>query len=235
MVELSRDAIFEGHLTLWQPARGQGYRFNLDPVLLAGFAGKAGHVVELGAGCGVLGLALLAAGKAERLTAVEIQPALAELARRNAADNGFAARVTVICSDLRELSSVRGDHVVFNPPYFKAGTGRGAPNDSRDTARHERNGGLADFVNKAFELAPMLSAIVPIARADELAAAVTRVGAITRRREVRPRAGEPPNHVLIEGRLQAMADIVVEPPVIVHREGERDYTDEVAAWLRGEL
>src|SRR5262249_23627204 len=65
---VTQDAIFSGRLRLCQPARGAGYRFNLDPVLLAGFAAGGEHVVDLGAGCGVLGLALLVLGKAERLT-----------------------------------------------------------------------------------------------------------------------------------------------------------------------
>src|SRR5688572_25658633 len=97
----SKDALWGGKLTLWQPARGRGYRFNLDPVLLYGFAPPAAHTVDLGAGCGVLGLLLAAGGKAQRVTAIEIQPELAILAAKNADENGLRGRYEVLTGDLR--------------------------------------------------------------------------------------------------------------------------------------
>ncbi|MEZ0311441.1 MAG: tRNA1(Val) (adenine(37)-N6)-methyltransferase [Myxococcota bacterium] len=235
-MQVTQDAIFAGRLRLWQPARGAGYRFNLDPILLAGFARPAAHVLELGAGCGVLGLALLHLGKARRLTAVEIQPEMAELVARNARENGLEERVTVLAGDLRGLALPAADHVVFNPPYFRAGAGRGAPNDARDVARHERHGGLADFVERARScLGPLgfASAVVPIERAAELTGAWSgHGGAVLRRRSVCSRAGDAPRHLLFEGGMSAGAT-VEEPELVVHRDGVRDFTDEVAAWVEG--
>ena len=34
---VTRDTFWHGRLAVWQPARGHGYRFNLDPVILARF------------------------------------------------------------------------------------------------------------------------------------------------------------------------------------------------------
>lgn len=233
-MNVTHDAIFAGRLRLWQPERGEGYRFNLDPILLAGFARRAGHVMDLGAGCGVLGLALLFLGKAEHVTAVEVQPEMAELVARNARENGLQGRVTVMSGDLRDLSLPKVEHVVFNPPYFRAGTGRGAPNDGRDASRHERHGGLEDFVARAFaSSSAYASAVVPVDRARELVDAWTRRGgSVSRRRDIGARAGDAPKHLLFEGSV-ATADTTVEPQLAVHREGVRDFTDEVAAWLEG--
>ena len=56
------DAICRGAVTLAQPRRG--YRFNIDSVLLADFTRRIVSspvedlVVDLGAGCGVVGLLL---------------------------------------------------------------------------------------------------------------------------------------------------------------------------------
>ena len=233
---VTQDAIFAGRLRLWQPARGAGYRFNLDPILLAGFARRASHVLELGAGCGVLGLALLHLGKAARLTAVELHPEMAALTSRNARENGLEGRVTVIAGDLRQVDLPSADHVVFNPPYFRSGTGHGAPNDGRDMARHERHGGLVDFVSCArAALSPtgMVSAIVPIERSAELLAAWRATGGeVSRLRRVCSRAGDQPRHLLFEGTTQA-ATLVEEPVLVVHRDGVRDFSDEVAAWVEG--
>ena len=115
---VTRDTFWHGRLAVWQPARGHGYRFNLDPVVLARFCPVSDAAVELGAGCGILSLLLLASGKVRRIQAVEVQPLLADLARRNALENGLKERLSVLQADLREIHGPRVDLVAFNPPYF---------------------------------------------------------------------------------------------------------------------
>ena len=75
----TRDAILGGKLTLVQPAHGLGYRMTQDAVLLAAFAceGPAAELaVDLGAGAGGVGLAVLQQRGAKRVVFVEIDPAL---------------------------------------------------------------------------------------------------------------------------------------------------------------
>lgn len=232
--ESTRDAIFNGRLTLWQPGRQGGYRFNLDPILLAGFARPAESVVDLGAGCGVLGLALMALGKARSLTSVELQPCLAELVQRNIEENAFADKARLVRGDLRHVALDAAEHVVFNPPYFKAGSGRGAPNDSRDAARHERHGTLGDFIEKAFCVATgFASAIVPWSRVKELTAGWENLGGtVSRLRQIRPRAGDAPRLALFEGSKHA-STFTQEPALIIHADGTRDFTAEVQAIVAG--
>src|SRR5262249_14264343 len=64
--KVTKDALFRGRLTLWQPAKGAGYRANVDAILLAAFAGagKVRAAVDLGAGAGAVGLTLLFLGAA---------------------------------------------------------------------------------------------------------------------------------------------------------------------------
>ena len=103
----------------------RGYRFSLDAPLLADFIRpRAGdELLELGTGSGIIAL-LLAGRPFARLTAVEIQPALAGLARRNVRLNGLADRITVVRADLRRYRPGRKFDVVFsNPPYIQKSTG----------------------------------------------------------------------------------------------------------------
>lgn len=240
-MQLTHDSLLQGRLTLWQPARGQGYRFNLDPVLLAGFCSPGEHVVDLGAGCGVVGLLLVAMGKAERLTAVELQPDLAELIRRNAADNGLADRVDICCDDVRSIAagSLAADRIVFNAPYFRANHGRNAQSSGRDRGRHERHGTLADFVAcsvRCSRAPTRIAAIVRAERGAEIRAAFDAASAgLTRQRPVLSRTGGRLRHVLVEATPAAATGACrQEPALIVHQERGRDFSDEVAGWLRGD-
>lgn len=235
MTNPTRDTLLGGELVLWQPARGQGYRFNLDPVLLAGFAPAARHVVDLGAGCGVLGLLLLALDKAERVTAIERQSQLADLARRNAKENGLSGRVAVVTGDIRQVEPPRADAAVFNPPYFKLGEGRAPADPGRSAARHEQHGTLADFVDRALDTvrdSGPISLIVRQQRAGELRRlARERDVSIVRSRAVVPRTGDAPQHALVELRASGGATEIVEPPLVVHAGAGRAYSDEVRALL----
>ncbi len=231
--EPTRDTLWRGELVFWQPARGHGYRFNLDPVLLAGFAPAAGHVLELGAGCGVLSVLLIKLGKAREVTAVEIQKELAALAGENAQENGLKAHIHVVCGDLRAVALPQVDAAVFNPPYVPAGRGNLSPEASRRAARHEQHGTLADFLAAAHSgVAPggPISAILPARRGEELAQLCAQNGLrVARQRLVLPRAGSPARLCLFEMRRGASSTLH-EPPLVVHA-GKR-FTPEVAALLK---
>ena len=126
---VSEDAVLGGSLTLRQPLRG--HRVGHDAILLAAAtaAGAGEHAVDLGAGVGAAGLALARRVAGLAVTLVEIEPALAALARENAARNGLAERVRAVCLDVAApaaafaaagLSSGTADRVLMNPPFNTA-------------------------------------------------------------------------------------------------------------------
>jgi len=229
-IELTQDSLLDGQLVLWQPAKGAGYRFNLDPVLLSGFAPAHGLVVDLGSGCGVLGLLMLLRG-AQRLIAVEREPVLASLIKRNAEANGLSDRVEVICGDIRKLDIPQADHVVVNPPYFKVGSGKPSPNPIKDAARFERHGGLEDFVRCALNSVGESGSASFVIRYDRKQDIIERVeaagGGVRRLRSIRPHEGAEPKMLMAE-LVNGRASPLEMPPLTIHRKiGERDYVDEV--------
>ena len=231
------DALWRGQLRFWQPARGEGYRFNLDPVLLSGFARPASHVLDLGAGVGVLAVLLVRSGKAERVTAVEVLPELAALCAENVRENGLSAAIHVVTGDLRHLAPVQADAAVFNPPFFKATHGRGAPERRRDVARHERHGTLADFVMYAVASVGggPVAAVVPAARGPELEELLAaRDHGAVRRREVVAREGGAAERWLVEGGWSGgvEAGVTCEAPLVVHGGEGREFSEEVKKLLR---
>ncbi len=94
-----------GKLKLLQPLKG--HRAGHDAILLASAATSSKHAIDLGAGVGTAGLALLARKATERVTLVEIDPDLAALARENAKRNGFGEQAEVVATDALKLREER--------------------------------------------------------------------------------------------------------------------------------
>jgi tRNA1Val (adenine37-N6)-methyltransferase len=146
------DEFYRGRVRIIQSKKG--YRFAVDAPLLADFieTRPGDEVCELGAGNGAASI-LLSVKPFRLLTAVEIQPALADLARRNVALNGLGGRVEVVEADLRTWRPGRCFDVVFsNPPYIKKRTGVLGPSSEKAVAKHEIACDLGEVMKAAAAL-----------------------------------------------------------------------------------
>jgi tRNA1Val (adenine37-N6)-methyltransferase len=132
-----------------------GFRFSLDALLLAAFAGRErvrGRVLDLGTGCGVVGLAMALDHPDFFGLGLDVNPAMLAHARENARRLGLAERFAFVEGDVCAPGCLRPesmDLAVCNPPYREPGTGRVCPDGARATARFEDRAGLADFVRAA--------------------------------------------------------------------------------------
>src|SRR6202035_1807225 len=83
------DAILGGRIQVIQPR--EGYRFSVDSILLARFVSvrRGDSVLELGAGSGVISLAIAALHRPREIVAIEIQSELVAMIQRSAQLNGF--------------------------------------------------------------------------------------------------------------------------------------------------
>jgi len=215
--------------------RKDGYRFSLDPILLCAFAKiKPGdRVLDLGTGSGIIPLILGRVTQAARVIGVEIQPEMADRARRSVLLNELQDRVEIVCGDLRGENPLQGfspfSVVVSNPPYRRPGTGRHAPDNERALARHELAGGIDDFVRVASERLEEGGRFFMVHLAERLVdlVAVMRLLRLEpkRLRFVHSRAGEAARLLLVEGRKGGRPGLEVEAPLYVY-EGDR-YSQEV--------
>lgn len=214
-----------------------GYRFSLDPFLLAGFCAiTAGdRVVDLGTGVAVLPLLLTVKFALEDCLGIEIQPELAVLARRNVQLNGQADRIRIVEGDLRcyrELLTPQSvDVVVANPPYRAVGSGRPAATPQQAVARHELAGGLEEFIAAAafvLKNGGRINLIFLAERLTDLLVALRRKNLEPKRvRLVHSRPGAAAKLVLVEGRRAGRPGLKVEPPLYIYH-GDR-YSDDVLA------
>ncbi|WP_293575511.1 methyltransferase domain-containing protein [Phaeobacter sp.] len=233
--DLSQDAFLGGRVQLLQPK--QGYRAGVDPVLLAAAvpARSGARVLELGCGGGQGLLCLSARIPGLELTGVELQAEYADLARRNAALNTTELRVveadlTALPADLRQQHF---DHVIANPPYYRAG----AHSPARDVGRQIALGGdtpLEAWVDVAARRLAHKGYLHMIQRADRLpgmlSATLTRLGSV----EVlplAPRVGRAAELVLMRARKGGRAPFRLHAALCLHegREHAGDHESYVPA------
>lgn len=98
-----------------------------DSMALAYFAGSLGgkSVLDLGSGCGTLGLLLCARNLRCHVTGIELDAAAHRGAEENIRRNKLTRRMESICADLRQLPGLfepgQFDCCISNPPYFSGG------------------------------------------------------------------------------------------------------------------
>ncbi len=135
-----------------------GFRFGMEAVLLADFAGigPGDQTADLGCGNGILPLLLYGRGKGSRYCGFEIQKEAAELAERNAALNGMEDVFRVFNADIMEapdlLEDSRVDAVICNPPWEEPGRGTINSSLSLSTARHQGENALDSFLHTAYKI-----------------------------------------------------------------------------------
>jgi len=174
--DITEDAFLGGQLRLKQ--KRSGHRAGHDAILLAAATeAQAGdRVVDLGAGIGTAGLALARRVAGIRLSLVEIDPELAELARANAAANAIAADTIVldVTADAQAflahgLVPDSVDRVLMNPPFNDPVRHRGSPDQARHTAHVATEETLHAWVHAARRILRSNGVLTLIWRADGIA------------------------------------------------------------------
>ena len=217
---ITDDALLDGKLRLFQPA--EGYRVNVDALILAAFAAEPRAVrlaVDLGAGVGGVGLALHRVGAAERIALVEREGALVELARENLARAGVPGevfRLDLAREGLPPELFERAELVVCNPPYFPDGAAR---RQKHPLTRASRTGKLEPFVAAAARALRgtrgRAAFAYPAPSLGELFRAAANAGLVPKRlRLVHARADAPARLALVELRRAKPGGLVVEAPLI---------------------
>lgn len=126
------------------------FPLSTDSIALSDFVRlpKQAKVLDLGAGCGTLGLYLCAKDSACQVTGIEIDEHAHKMALHNMEANGLTSRLSSICADLRTVPSfiAAGSFhcCVSNPPYFSA-----RQESANGVARHERLCTLDDLFSAA--------------------------------------------------------------------------------------
>jgi len=229
------DTFFAGRIRILQ--KKKGYRFSLDAPVLADFIQpeRQDELLELGTGSGIISL-LLSIKAFAHITALELQPSLANMAHRNVRLNRLEDRITIREGDLRSFSPGRKfDKIFSNPPYFKKGGGQISASREKAIARHELTCDLYDVMNvTAACLKPDGKAffIYPCRQESYFLEAVRQYGLGVRcRRAVVSRSSTEPGLFLGEIDFSGGCEKNFPPLIIYQEDGE--YTEEAEEIFRG--
>lgn len=235
--EISADSLFAGRLVCLQHKRG--YRFSVDAILLAHFiTPRPGEkILDLGAGCGVISLILKYRQPQAVITALELQPKLAALIRRNIEANGFHEGFSVIEGDCRRIreyvAAGNFDRVLCNPPYRKRNSGRVNPGREEVQARHEMSldaRAVLRACSSALKTRGRVALVYPAARLAGLLAGMKEAGLEPKRLQiVHSYPGSAGRLVLVEGVKGGGEELAILPPFHIYSVQNGAYTREMAA------
>ncbi|GAC1345819.1 MAG: methyltransferase [Acetobacteraceae bacterium] len=232
-MNLTQGRLLGGRLAYAQPATG--YRTGIEPVLLAASipARPGERVIEGGTGAGA-GLMCLAA-RVQGIVGlgVELDPAMAALARDNIAANDLPG-LEILTGDITQAPAGTAEHAFANPPWHdRASTPSPVPR--RQLAKQASGAGIEGWIaalRRSLRPGGSLTLILPAGQAARAASAMRFFGLFGHTlTPLLPRADAKPKLVLLSARLDAGEDRV-NPGIVLH-EADGSYTAEITAVLRG--
>ena len=233
-METTAGTLLGGKVSYRQPAAG--YRTGLEPVLLAAAipAQPGERVLEAGLGAGAGLLCLGARVPGVMAVGVELDPAMADLARGNLAANGLAGWL-VVTADITGLPLPgRFDHAYANPPWHDP-AGTPSPDAGRLLAKQAQGAGLAGWaaaLAQPLRRGGSLTLILPAEATSRGLAALQGAGCgsfIVL--PLWPKSAQAARLVLLQGRRDRRGPDRILPGLILHQE-DGSFTAAAEAVLR---
>ena len=201
------------------------FPLSTDSMVLAHFVSlpKNARVLDLGSGCGTLGLLLCTKDESCHVTGVELTENAHAAALENIRANGIAHRLESICADLRTLDRFAPGSFsccVSNPPYFSGGpASKNTPLARREdccspeelfltAARAVKYGGDFFVVHKPEKLAQLIAC----GAANQLEA--------KRLRLIRHKEGGPITLILLQFRKGGKPGLIIDENSLYTSTGE---------------
>ena len=229
------DVLCEDKLQIIQ--KKHGYRFSIDPILLANFITlkKYERLLDIGSGCGIIPVYLSRKGYKNEMLGIEIQKDLHNVSLKNRSIN-HCENIDFIYGDITAMAQLLKKSpfhvVVSNPPYTKEKTGRKSPHHSRFVARYETFLNLQVLIAVSSALlfkkgrfyiiypSRRLGELVDVARSNKLE--------LKRLRPIYPRQDEAANLFLAEFIKEGGIEVKIEQPLYIY--DNSSYTDEIKGY-----
>lgn len=217
--------------------RNDGFCFGIDSVLLSDFAKgikKNSNVLDLGTGTGILGILLCEKTELKKITGIEVQTDIADMAKRSIKLNNLDEKFDIINDNIKNLDKILKidsyDYIVTNPPYKKANSGKTNENKVKLISRHEIEADLSDFIKMSFKLLKDRGTLYMVHRSERLADIVSEMRKYKmepkRIRFVYSNNMSESKLILIEAVKNGKSFLKIDKPLYVYKE-DGNYTDEI--------
>lgn len=201
------------------------FPLSTDSMALAHFAvlPKNARVLDLGSGCGTLGLLLCSRWETCSVCGVELDPKAHQAALENIHRNQLSCRMESICADLRSVSETfspgQFSCCISNPPYFSGG-----PASKRlPLARREDSCSPKELFQAAAWAIKFGGDFFLVHRPERLAELIAQgsLAGLEAKRLclVRHREGAPVNLVLLQFRKGAKPGLIWQEWTLHHSDG----------------
>lgn len=217
------------------------FSFSLDSVLLPNFVTlrkNVKNIIDLGTGNAPIPLILTTRTDA-KITAVEIQKDVYQLAKKTVELNELDDRIELLNVDILDLKNIYEsdsfDVVVSNPPYFKLNEGSNLNEDiHKIIARHEKCLNLEQLAYMAKYLLKNNGVFAMVHRTDRLIEIINVLSKnnlqVKKIRFIYPKENTDSNMVLVEATKNGNVGLKLLPPLYVHDEAG-NYTEEVLKYF----
>ena len=217
--------------------RNDGFCFGIDSVLLSDFAKgikKNSNVLDLGTGTGILGILLCEKTELKKITGIEVQTDIADMAKRSIKLNNLDEKFDIINDNIKNLDKILKidsyDYIVTNPPYKKANSGKTNENKVKLISRHEIEADLSDFIKMSFKLLKDRGTLYMVHRSERLVDIVSEMRKYKmepkRIRFVYSNSMSESKLILIEAVKNGKSFLKIDKPLYVYKE-DGNYTDEI--------
>ena len=204
---------------------GGSFPLSTDSMVLADFVKlpRSARVLDLGSGCGTLGLLLCAKDDGCTVTGIELMESAHYCALSNIRSNALLGRLYSLCADLRsmppDVKPGSFDLCVSNPPYFSGGeASRKTPLARRDDCCSP--GDLFAAASKALRYGGDFYLVHKPERLAQLCSEGTKAGLEPKRlRLVRHREGGPIVLILLQCRKGGRPGLLIEELTLYHADG----------------
>jgi tRNA1(Val) A37 N6-methylase TrmN6 len=212
----------------------EGYRFNIDSLLLVDFLNikSSGKIIDIGTGSGIIPILISLKYKNLKLYALEVQEDLFDIAKRNFQINNV--NVQIALGNVKDVKKIYThqyfDYVVINPPYFKEGNYK---NIQEKIARSEALAKLEDFIYGSWYLLKNKGKLYLINITERFSETISLLKKYNlqpkRYRFIHPSINEKATHFLVEASKNAKegGEVVEAPLIIYENPKEKKYTDYV--------
>lgn len=214
-----------------------GFCFGIDAVLLSDFAKnikKDSRVMDLGTGTGIISILLCEKTELKKITGVEVQKEVYDMACRSAKLNNLEDKFEVVNENILNLENIfennSFDVIVTNPPYKKQNTGITNDDEKKLISRHEILGDLSGFIRISSKLLKDKGEFYMVHRPERL----VDIFSLMRKYKIEPKEirlvfsneKNPPKMVLVKGVKNGGEYLKFRENLYIYKDNG-SYTDEI--------